>query len=566
MPTRIRSPLSGGQGIGRSALLLGLALVAGTTPAGAQRPNEPPYFAIRDARIVPVSGPVIPKGTIVIANGVISAVGTRVAVPPEAWVIDGEGLTVSPGLGDALSTLGLPAPEGEGRGEARRDERPREFARGPEDRPATTPWVNAADLLDPEDKRLEIWRKAGFTSAVTVPEEGIFAGQAAWIDLAGERASEMVVKTPVALRLNLTPTRGFRSFPGSLMGVLAYIEQVFLDASHYAQAWSLYETNPRGQERPEYDRALDPVQRAVAERRPVLLPATWAKEIDRSLRLGDEIGAQTIVYGAHQGYEVAGILAARKTPVLVSAKWPEREKDADPELEEPLRVLRFRERAPSTPASLHEAGVRFAFYSEGLTNPQDVLRNVRQAIDAGLPSEAALRALTLSPAEIYGVADRLGSLEVGKIANVIVTDGDLFDEKTKVKMVFIDGRRYAIREPGRPAAPPAVVLTGRWTLTVSGREGPEEITAELTMAEDGGLSGSVTGPRGTARLTEGWVSGTRFQFTVSVPRAGRSIDVTYSGTVEGERMSGTRSAGRFSTDFTGQRVGGAPEPSEPPRR
>jgi imidazolonepropionase-like amidohydrolase len=144
-------------------------------------------------------------------------------------------------------------------------------------------------------------------------------------------------------------------------------------------------------------------------------------------------------------------------PVLVSAKWPEKAKDADPEAEELLRVLELRERAPAVPAALAAQKVTFAFYSDGLAGPKEVLANVRKAIDAGLPADAALRAMTLDAAQIYGVADRLGSLETGKIANLIVTHGALFDEKTTVEHVFVDGERFDVPEPApsaRPATPP----------------------------------------------------------------------------------------------------------------
>jgi hypothetical protein len=524
----------------------------------AEQPNQPPYFAIRDARIVPVSGPVIENGTIVLAKGLIAAVGTSVEIPPEAWVIEGKGLTVFPGLIDSLTNLGLPAPTppsgaAAGPEQALPQMQRRPIARGPEDRPGTTPWESAADQLKPDDKRIENWRRAGFTSAVTAPDGGIIPGQAALINLAGEKAPDMVVKTPVALRVNFTPMQGFWSYPASQMGLLAYVKQVFSDADHYGQAQRTYETHPMGLERPAYDRTLEPLRAAVANHWPVLLPGVWAKEIHRAVQLGEEIGANTVLYGAHQGYDVADRLAPKKVPVLISLKWPEKEKDADPEAEEPLRELRLRDRAPSTPAAFHKAGVRFAFYSDGLANPKDILKNLKRAIDAGLPADVAVRALTLGAAEIYGVSDRLGSLQVGKIANLVVTDGDLFEEKTKVRMVFIDGHKYEVREPGRPSEPPSVNLTGKWMLTVHTPQGPEERTAELNMSEDGSLSGSVTGPRGTASLSSGWVSGNKFSFTISFTVGTRTVEATYTGTVEGNHMSGTVAVGTFSTDFTGTR-------------
>jgi len=541
-----------------------LGLVLG--PARSVRAEEPRYFAITHARIVPVSGPEIKSGTVVIAKGLITAVGENVSIPPEAWVIEGKGLTVYPGFINALSDLGLgpppmPGPPGGGSAPARgMVQPPGPVSHGPEDRPASTPWINAADELKPDDKRIETWRNAGFTANLAAPMSGIFPGQGALVNLAGERASEMVVAAPSALLITLQPVRGFGNFPDSLMGVISYVRQVFLDANWYNQSEATYRAHPAGLERPAYDRAEIVVDDALAARRPVLLPGNTAQEIHRALMLAERLGGHAVMYGGQQGYEDADELAAAKVPVLVNLKWPEKEKDADPEAEEPLRVLRFRDRAPSSPAALQKAGVKFAFYFEGVGAPKDALKNAKKAIDAGLPVDAALRAFTLNAAEILGVGDRLGSIEPGKIANLVVTDGDPFNEKTKVKMTFVDGRRYEVREPGRPTAPPTVKLTGKWKISLTGPQGPEEAAADLTMAPDGTLSGSLTGvsgamvgSMGTVSIRDGWVSGNQFSFTLSITVAGNPTDVIFSGTIEGEEMKGTASGGGASTDFTGSR-------------
>jgi imidazolonepropionase-like amidohydrolase len=145
-----------------------------------------------------------------------------------------------------------------------------------------------------------------------------------------------------------------------------------------------------------------------------------------------------------EGYrdEAAPILKKAGSAVLVSLKFPEKARDTDPDDEESYRVLVTRDRAPSGPAALQKAGVKFALYSDGLDQPRDLQRAVKKAIDGGLTRDQALRALTLSPAEIYGVSNRLGSIEKGKIANVVVTRGEIFDNATKVEMVFIDGHKY----------------------------------------------------------------------------------------------------------------------------
>jgi hypothetical protein len=250
-------------------------------------------------------------------------------------------------------------------------------------------------------------------------------------------------------------------------------------------------------------------------------------------------------------YEVAPEIAAKKLPVLVNLKWPEAEKDADPEDKPWLRTLQFRDRGPSSPAALAKAGVKFAFYSGGITTPKDTLKAAKKSIDAGLAPDAALRALTLSAAEIFGVADRLGSIENGKIANLIVTDGDFFEEKTKIKLVFVDGRRFEIREPEKPKDPPKGDITGKWKLSYTTPDGPEESTADLAMDTDGTISGSLTSKRGTASVISGYLSVDKFSFTINIPLEGSPADVTFSGTFDGTSLKGSISVHGISLDFTG---------------
>jgi imidazolonepropionase-like amidohydrolase len=442
---------------------LGAVCVLGASAGPSAQPVAP--IAIRNARLVPVSGPPIESGTIVLANGLIRAVGARVEVPAEAVIIDGTGLTVYPGLIDAFTDLGVggaAAPGGStGAAAPAGPAAPRPAGRtirGPEDRPATTPWVQAADEFRADDRKIETWRAGGVTTVVTAPRGGVFPGQAAIVNLSGERREDVVVRSAAATPISLSPPGAGNVFPGSLMGVYAYVRQVLVDTRHAAEATRRYDENPRGRARPDHDRAVQALQGALQARTPFLVPATSSLQIDRVLAFGKELELPIVVYGAHEGYAAAPRLAKARVPVLVSAHWPEKAKDADPDADELLRVLELRDKAPRTPAALVEQKVAFAFYSDGLAGPTEYLANVRKAIKAGLAPDAALRALTLDAAQIYGVQDRLGSLETGKIANLVVVQGDLFGDKSTVKHVFVDGRRFepaadATPSPTRAAAP-----------------------------------------------------------------------------------------------------------------
>lgn len=518
--------------------------------------GEPPYFAIRGAKIIPVSGPPVEGATIVISRGIITAIGKEAAIPPEALVIDGKGLIVYPGLVDSFTDVGIPAtppPSGEGGGPRRQQE----LARGPQDRPASTPWKSAADDASLSDKRIESWRNAGFTTVVSAPKGGFFPGQAAVLDLAGERAGDLVVKSPVAIPVSFQFSGGFGGgFPDSLLGVLAYVHQVWMDTDWSIKAQAIYEKNPRGVSRPRYDRTEAALAEALEDHALVLVPANNAVQLRRALELIDRWQVKGALYGGQMAYEVAPEIAAKKLPVLVDLKWPEAEKDADPEFKPSIRTLRFRDRAPSSPAALAKAGVRFSFYSGGITAPKDILKAAKKSIDAGLAPDAALRALTLSPAEIFGVADRLGSLESGKIANLVVTDGDLFEEKTKIKMVFVDGHKFEIREPEKPKDPPKGDITGKWKLSYTTPEGPEESIADLAMEKDGTISGTLTSKRGTANIISGYLSVDKFSFTINIVLDQGATDVTFAGTFDGSSLTGSIGVLGLSLDFTGVKPGG----------
>src|SRR5271168_4511923 len=161
--------------------------------------------------------------------------------------------------------------------------------------------------------------------------------------------------------------------------------------------------------------------------------------------------------------------------------------------------------------------------------------------------------MTLSPAEIFGVADRTGSIDKGKIANLVVTDGDIFEEKTKIKIVFVDGRRFEPREPDRPTDPPKGDITGKWKLAYTTPQGTEGSTADLTMSADGTISGTVTSTRGTATIISGYLSAEKFSFTINIPIEGSPVDVVFSGTFENGALKGSLTAVGlgFTTDFAG---------------
>ena len=436
----------------RLCLLVAIALLFVNSTANAQRSAIDTY-AITNARIVTVSGPVIERGTVVVRNGLIAAAGANVNAPPDARVIDGSGLTIYPGLIDSYTNLALPEPPpspspapGGGGGGFFAVTQPRP-ASGPNSTqpPGLQPEVMVEDVIRPGGNELEASRNIGITTVLTLPRTGIWMGQSALINLAGETPQQMIVRSPVAMHVGFTPLRA-GGYPGSLLGVFAALRQMMLDAQRYRDSMQIYERAPRGTRRPDTDRSLAALVPVIEGRMPVVMLANTEREISRALDLGEEFKLRLIIAGGREADRVADRLAKQKVPVLLSLNLPKRTTAAIPEADpEPLRVLRERVEAQQTAGKLAKAGVRFAFESGSLTNMSELMANANRTIENGLSATDALRAFTIWPAEILGVQNQLGSIEAGKIANLTVVRGDLFDRNSRVTQVFIDGRPVDVR-------------------------------------------------------------------------------------------------------------------------
>ena len=401
--------------------------------------QEAPFtYAISGARVVPVSSATLDNATVVFSGGVITAVGANVTVPPGAITIAGKGMTVYPGLIDMGSSAGLEAP-----------------AIPRADNPQTTEDIErvkretllrahlrAADYMNPSSAALAKAAETGITAILATPGSDGIRGQSALVltsigadlpqigALADDRRGPLVVRTPVALHVGIAGSpAGGDAYPNSLMGNIAFNRQAFLDAQWYQQAKS-----------PTPSAALDAMQPALAGRMPVAFRASTSRDVLRALDMAKMFKLDPIITAARQVEDVTGELKAANARVIYSLNFPTRRVSLAPDADEALSVLRDRANAPKGPSTLDKAGILFAFESAGLPETKDFLKNAQKTVANGLSKDAAIKALTINAATIAGASDRLGSLDKGKIANVIVTDGDLFDEKTTIKHVFVNGR------------------------------------------------------------------------------------------------------------------------------
>lgn len=420
------------------ALVFGVATLLPAAPAAAQlgsynpAPGPRATVAIRGARIVPVGGAEIPNGTIVIDNGVIAAIGPDVTIPATARVIDGTGLSVYPGMMDAGTAMGLA-----------------EITQGANatvDNAETGNWnpnVQALWGIDPHSAHIGVTRVAGITHVVSRPGGSILAGQAALIHLAGYTVPDMAVVPRLATVIQLPGQGGGGGFGrgggGGGQGggaqapegrtPLDSLKQVLDDARAYGKALAARVADP-ALPRLTPDLALASLQPALAGEMPVLFPANTESQIKAAVEFAEEEELTPIILGGRDAWRMTEFLVEHEVPVIYTATLGMPVRDDDPY------------DAPYTaPARLREAGVTFAIAS-GESNPdvRNLPYHAGMAAAFGLDREDALRAVTLWPARIFGVDDRLGSLEVGKVANVVVTNGDILEPRTSTVHLFIDGR------------------------------------------------------------------------------------------------------------------------------
>ncbi|HLA76555.1 MAG TPA: amidohydrolase family protein [Vicinamibacteria bacterium] len=412
------------------ALVAALLAVPGVAAAGKAE-----VYALVGGKVVPVSGPLIENATLLLRDGVIEAVGANLVVPADARVIDVKGLTLTPGLIDGFGGLGLAgvAPRPPAAGAA-----PAPSAPGSTPSSPLQPQALALEKLRPAEALKA--RDSGVTTALVIPKEGVLPGQSVLINLSGEKAEGMALRQPAGLHVHMTSLS--RQYPGSLMGTVAYVRQQLYAAIRYGEEWAAYQKAPRGKKRPKFDSSLAAWQQVLSGTIPLVVTASRENDLRRALALADEFKIKVVAAGAPQAYRAAAIIKQRKLPLLVSVNFDPPKagffggSDEDKE-------KRDIEEAERNPAELHKAQVPFALVSAYAPN---FIAGIKKAIEKGLPREAALAAVTLNAAQILGVADRTGSLEAGKLGNVVVWSGEPLSKDGKVKMVFVDGQLYEPEE------------------------------------------------------------------------------------------------------------------------
>ncbi len=405
-----------------SLLLLALSLLP--TDDGEGRRGT---FAITNARIETVTNGVIERGTVVIRDGLIEAVGPGVQPPADAEVIDGTGLTVYPGLIDGGTRLGL---QEIGSLSETRDWR--EIGE-------ITPHMQALTAVNPSSSLLPITRVSGVTTVLTVPDGGLLPGTAALISLQGYTPEQLdagfrgvVLAFPASARRSRWDRRTPEEIEKQAAEALEKLDETWDQAVLWARIDSAYHAAPGPKPTPEYVPEMEALAGVVRREVPLLVEVNAAQDITRAIAWVQQKNVRAIFTGVAEGWRVADELADAGVPVI-----------AGPVLALPTRDADRYDRAYANPGLMREAGVEVALRTTEVENVRNLPYHAAFAAAYGAPfgfgRAAALEAVTIVPARLFGVADRLGSVEAGKSATLFAADGDPFETKTQVRHLFIDG-------------------------------------------------------------------------------------------------------------------------------
>jgi len=511
------------------ATISAAAIAAPSLPSLAQ--DEPPngmraadlrLHAITGAKVVVKPGEAIDNATIIIRDGVIEAVGADIAIPPGARVWDATGKTVYAGLIDAAVMVD-----------------PGEIAQGPGSHwnRLVHPEIDAADRDLPGAANAKALRELGFTAAAVYPAGGLFRGSGMVLSLAGDNGAGETFEPIVYIEVG-SMAMGFDrggGYPSSLMGSIAAIRQTLLDAQWHQQARDIWSQYQPGNEPPQRADALEALEPVIDGEQPVLFEVSDEHNFLRAANVLDEFELTGAILGSGFEFRRAEEVAATGLPAILPLNYPDRPDVSSLDLAEStsLESMLNWEQAPTNPRRLINAGMTVALSTHGLKNKANFYSNLRRAVNNGLSEDQALAALTTTPAAILGVDAILGTIEPGKVANLLVTDTPLFDKELKIRDVWVDGRRYIITPEEDPS------YEGRGTIIIATGASAAPIERPITIDTKKKTVSIDLGEDQEAKAKEVSFDGRRLSFLVD----GRVLDtagyVQFVGTLTNESFTGS---------------------------
>ena len=532
-------------------LVPSISVFAQSDPTG-QSPATSVY-AITNATIVQAPGKEIKQGTLVISYGVITAVGNDVTIPTAAEVIDGTGMYVYAGFIDGMSYTGATRPNAIERPENLFTPDP------PNDYAGITPEISVKHQLNVKNKNIESMRELGFTISHTVPYGRMLPGSGSLIFLADKKhIDELLMTEHVSMYTQFVGAPGV--YPNNTLGIMAKWRNLYHNADYNRQYSQIYASNPTGLQRPSQDRVLQAFYPVLEHTQLVFYNANELLEARRALRLQKELGFKLALGNVKEGWELIDELKQSDISVFLSLNIPEKptskeEKDKTEEIKTlEARRLQFYEKHITQFKTMNEQGIKFGFSTMEVTSSK-IKNNLLSIIEYGLDSTQVLAALTTDAAELLGISDVAGTLEVGKIGNAVVSTGPYFQKNSNVKYVFVDGDKYEYENKrgsieNDVSEESAKTLIGTWNYTSPSPEG--ENTGTLIFSdEEGELTGIITMDSGEpdTELTNISFRDGVLTFDFIYSEGEGSVEIVVTGDIIGTEFVGEVSISAFNAIY-----------------
>ena len=527
-------------------------------------------YALTNATIFQAPGRKVEKGTVVMKDGLITAVGVGISIPSEAIVIKADSMYVYAGFIDGLSHTGVTKPKEE------KQEKPKDPGNPPAERAGITPQTDVRNLLNPNDKSVEELRNLGFTVSQVVPYGNFLPGSGAIVLLGGKSADDMVLVNHSALYSELSGAQGM--YPNTVMAVMAKWRELYKNASLNKSYASTYASNSNGIARPVSDRILEAFYPVIDQKIPVLFKSEKVMETQRIFTLKNDLGFPLVIADVKEGWPIINKIKSSNSKIFLSLDLPDEAKKEEkkddkkgakkdsvkteakkPEVKKEKTAFDLEKEAlekrkkdaialyTSQSSVFNKAGVEFGF-SALSAKTKDIQANLRRMIAAGLSEDAALAALTVAPAKILGLSDRMGTVDNGKMANLVVSDKPYFNEKAKVRYVFVDGNLYKMEAKETKKADSKVLAKGNWSYTTENPQGTG--TGKIVIKEENGsYSGTITsastGKENELRNIS--VDGSSLSFSYDYSMGGSSIKIDVTVKIDGDSFEGTMTAGQYGS-------------------
>lgn len=530
-------------------LFISIPVLAQSDPSGEKRVTG--TYAITNATVFTSPGNTLKKATIIVKDGLIEEVGRNVQVPITAQKLNGDSLFIYAGFIDAAGNPGVKLPT--------TPERPKDFnpSNPPNDIVGITPYIEVLDHFKAEKEEIDDWRKVGITLAHLIPQgTGMLPGKTALV-IYGQKQSSNILSSAAGMAARFKTTRGM--YPGTTLGIMAKWRELYRNAELSAQHQALF-ASQIGINRPEKDKVLESFFPVIENKLPVIFEVSDELEIRRALRLQSELGFDLMLTGVREGANLIPDLKDAAVKVVLSLKLPE-EAASEKEFENPSdetvqrldRVKEAYKNSLELASHFEREGIDFAF-STLSTKSADLKKTLLLMIENGLSEEAALAALTINAAKILGIDKIAGSIEKGKLANLVITTDSLFKKESKIKYVFADGYLFDYETTGKPKDKKNEEdeAVGSWDYVTEIPEGKS--SGEMSLKKESGiLKGKITfdDPEGTGKKTTEMKkierSGNTLKFDFDVDVKGMHISVTVSGKISGPDFVGTLSIPDFGS-------------------